>query len=48
MDPEAQPANDDLHHFISFLPDPHVDSASFNTGHDPVIYRSCTDLGCQL
>ena len=48
MDPATQPALDDLHHFISFLPDPHVDLASFNAGHDPVIYRSCFDLGYQL
>ena len=48
MDPAAQPAADDLHHLISFLPVPHVDPASFNAGYDPVIYRPCFDLGCQL
>jgi len=48
MGTAAQPAPDDLHHFISFLPDHHVDLASINTGHDPVVYRACFGLGCQF
>ena len=48
MGTATQPAPDDLHHFFSFLPDLHVDYASFNTSHDPIVYRAYFDLDCQL
>lgn len=48
MGKAAQPATDDLHHLVFFLPDHHVDPASINSGHDPVVYRTCFDLGFQL
>jgi len=48
MDSTTQPASDDLHHFISFLPVHHVDPASANNCHNPIIYRTSFDLGGQL
>jgi len=48
MGSAAQPAPDDLHHLISFLPDHHVDLTSINAGYDPIVYRPCFDLDCQL
>jgi len=48
MDPAAKPALDDLYHLVCCLLDPHVDPASINAGHDPVVFRPCFDLGSQL
>ena len=48
MDPAAQPASDDLHHFVFYILDHHVGAASNNTYNAFVIRCPRFNLGCQL
>jgi len=48
MGASSQQATDRLYHFLPLVSNLHVDTASFNIGHDFVVHRPSFNLGSQL